>query len=76
MNVCRLPSEGTGFELQGVKFDIVKSSMRNRTFKAKAKMKDLKVFNRGDKFTMYGTKYRVEGFRYSNGTATVVAGMA
>jgi len=67
----RIPYQGSEFELKGTKFEIIKSSGFRIT--AKGEMEKLDIFNRGDKFTLHGTKFSITGFKYCNPIATIYA---
>ena len=67
----RIPSVGQPFELKGIRFQVVKAS--GPTIQAKGKSEKLEIINRGNKFSLFGTKFEVESFKYSNKIITIKA---
>ena len=67
----RMPSVGQPFELKGIKFEITKSSVSGIT--AKGKSEKLEIINKGNKFKLLGTRFKVVAFKYSNNKTTIKA---
>ena len=69
--IVRMPSEGQSFELQGFNFSVTKT--RGRRITAKAKTTKFTPFGKDSSFTLFGTKFKVDSQKFSNGKCTMTA---